>query len=112
MSGLDPQERLNAARRMSHGEQIARIARKRPDKVAFRFLGEQRTFAELDRRVTRLSRALAERGVEFGDRVAVLLPKGLEIVEAYFAITRLGPICVPIHPRLVAHEGAHIARDS
>ncbi|MCH6561926.1 MAG: long-chain-fatty-acid--CoA ligase [Myxococcales bacterium] len=112
MSGLDPQERLNAARRMSHGEQIARIARKLPAKVAFRFLGEQRTFAELDRRVTRLARALAERGVEFGDRVAVLLPNGLEIVEAYFAIMRLGAICVPINFRLVAHEVAHIARDS
>jgi len=112
MPGLNPQEQLNAARRMSHGEQIARIARKLPDKLAFRFLDQRRTFAELDQRVTRLAHALAEHGIAFGDRVAVLLPNGLEIVESYFAILRLGAVCVPINSRLVAAEVTHIARDS
>ena len=112
MPDLDSRASINAARRMSHGEQIARIARKQPDQVAFRFLEQQRSFAELDARVTRLAHALAERGVGFGDRVAVLLPNGLEILESYFAILRLGAICVPINFRLLADEVAHIARDS
>jgi len=57
---------LTAARRMSHGEQLARTARRSPDTVAFRFGDVDRTFAELDERVNRLANALAERGVGSG----------------------------------------------
>ena len=43
---------LQAARRMSHGAQLERSARKFSDKVAFRFLDRSLTFSELDARVT------------------------------------------------------------
>ncbi len=103
---------LQVARRMSHGAQLGRAARKFPDNVAFRFLDERRTFAELDARVTRLGRALLDRGVEPGDRVALLMPNGLEVIEAVFASCRIGAICVPVNIRLVVDEVAHVLRDS
>jgi len=103
---------LVAARSMSHGQQLARSARKFPDKVALKFEGETRTFAELDARVSRLAHALAARGVARGDRVAVLMTNRLEVVESYLAVCRLGAIVVPVNFRLVADEVAYIAGDS
>lgn len=100
------------ARRMSHGAQLARSARRWPDKAAFRFRDRSRSFAELDERATRVSRALLERGVAPGDRVALLLRNGLEIVESLFGVLRIGAICVPINSRLVAAEVAYLLRDS
>jgi acyl-CoA synthetase (AMP-forming)/AMP-acid ligase II len=79
--------------------------------VAFRFEGLERTFAELDERVTRLANALAARGVRYGDRVATLMTNRLEVPEAYFACNRLGAICVPVNFRLVPDEIVYIAGD-
>ena len=103
---------LRSSRRMSHGEQLARIARRNPNKVALRFQASERTFAELDERVTRLSNALAQRGAGQGDRVAVLMTNRMEVVESYLACARLGAICVPVNFRLVADEVSYIIKDS
>jgi O-succinylbenzoate-CoA ligase len=109
---MDAMAGLQAARRMAHGEQLARVARKQPNKVAYKFRDQSRTFAELDERVTRLANALADRGVKRGDRVATLTMNCIEMVETYFACGRLGAVCVPINFRLVADEIEYIARDS
>ena len=103
---------LNSARRLSYGEQLARTARKTPDARALKFGDEERTFRELDERVTRLANALADRGVSYGDRVATIMMNRLEVVETYMASCRLGAICVPINFRLVPDEVTYIATDS
>jgi acyl-CoA synthetase (AMP-forming)/AMP-acid ligase II len=97
---------------MAHGEQLARIAHKYPDRVAL-VCGEQtRTMAELDQRVNRLAGALAQRGLGPGDRLAVLMGNSIEMVEAVFAGWRLGAIVVPVNFRLVADEVGFILADS
>ena len=97
---------------MSHGKQLALQARKTPDKAAFRFEGSQLTFAQLDERVTRLANALRDRGVQQGDRVAVLMTNRREVVESYLAGCRLGAIVVPVNFRLVSDEVVYIVEDS
>ncbi len=111
-ASTDPMIRLDSARRMSHGEQLARQARKTPDKIAFKFEGRSLSFLQLDERVNRLARALAARGVERGDRVAVLMTNRLEVVESYLAGCRLGAVVVPVNFRLAAGEIAFIVDDS
>ena len=103
---------LSAARRLSHGEQLARAARTSPEATALRFEGAALTYAELDDRVTRLASGLAERGVAFGDRVAVLMANRPEVVETYLAASRLGAVAVPVNTRLVGEEVAYILTDS
>ncbi|HET9690789.1 MAG TPA: long-chain-fatty-acid--CoA ligase [Acidimicrobiales bacterium] len=103
---------LDAARSMAHGEQLARQARLRPAKVAYRFSGRELTFGELDERVNRLASALVQRGVGQGDRVATLMGNRLEVVETYLAAAKLGAICVPVNFRLVADEIAYVLGDS
>jgi fatty-acyl-CoA synthase len=99
-------------RGMTMSDQLARHAHKIPDTVALRFEGTGRTYAELDERVTRLARALQQRGVGTGDRLAVLALNGMEAWEAYLAGVRLGAIVVPVNFRLVADEVAYVLADS
>src|SRR3954471_2342373 len=99
-------------RGMTMSDQLARHARKTPDVTALRFDGAGRSYAELDERVTRLARALQQRGVGVGDRVAVLALNGMEAWESYLAGVRLGGIVVPVNFRLVADEIAYVLADS
>jgi len=99
-------------RGMTMSDQLARHARKTPDATALRFEGAGRSYAELDERVSRLARALADRGVGTGDRVAVLTLNGMEAWETYLAGVRLGAIVVPVNFRLVADEVAYVLTDS
>jgi fatty-acyl-CoA synthase/long-chain acyl-CoA synthetase len=99
-------------RGMTMADQLARWARKTPETVALRFDGTGRSYAELDERVTRLARALADRGVSAGDRVAVLALNGTEVWEAYLAGVRLGAVVVPVNFRLVADEVGYVLADS
>ncbi|WP_448642828.1 long-chain-fatty-acid--CoA ligase [Geodermatophilus sp. URMC 63] len=99
-------------RGMTAADQLARWARRTPDAWALRFEGGGRTYAEVDERVTRLARVLADRGVGTGDRVAVLGLNSMEVWEAHLAGVRLGAVVVPVNFRLVADEVAYVLADS
>jgi long-chain acyl-CoA synthetase len=62
------------------------------------------TYGELRRRLGLLRGALAARGVSRGDRVAVVGPNGIELVEGYLAVLGLGAIVVPLNPQSPAAE--------
>ena len=57
------------------------------------------TYGELRRRLGLLRGALAARGVGRGDRVAVVGPNGIELVEAFLAVLGLGAVVVPLNPQ-------------
>jgi acetyl-CoA synthetase len=57
---------------------------------------ETRTFAELWDEIGRLALALADLGVRSGDRIALVLPMGVEAAVALYAAARIGAIAVPI----------------
>ncbi|MHB1582811.1 MAG: AMP-binding protein [Acidimicrobiales bacterium] len=97
---------MAAARSMAHGAQLARIARKFPDRPAFVCGDEERTFGQVDRRVHRLARGLAGLGLGPGDRLGVLMGNSLEMVETLFAGWRAGAVVVPFNFRLTAPEVA------
>lgn len=54
------------------------------------------TYGELKRDSDRLAAALRERGVEPGDRVALLLPQSVEAAIGHLAAYKLGAIAVPL----------------
>ncbi|BBG03311.1 MULTISPECIES: non-ribosomal peptide synthetase [Pseudonocardia] len=69
--------------------------------------GRRWTFAQLDARIDAVAATLAERGVTVGDRVGVLLPRGVDLVPVLAGVLRAGAACVPLDP---AHPPAHLAR--
>ncbi|CAJ1511045.1 long-chain-fatty-acid--CoA ligase [[Mycobacterium] burgundiense] len=93
-------------------EQVSKHARCQPSGAALRFRGTTTTWQQLDDRSRRLATALADRGVDAGDRVLLLLTNRPEFVEALLAVNRLGAIAVPVNFRLVAAEVAFLAENS
>ncbi|PSQ13973.1 long-chain fatty acid--CoA ligase [Halobacteriales archaeon QS_8_69_73] len=73
--------------------------------------GTEYTYAELGARVGRLANALAERGVEQGDRVALLAPNTHYFIETLYATNGLGAVFVPMNYRLTADELGYILED-
>ena len=70
------------------------------------------TFEALNVTVARIAAALRARGLNRGDRVAMLMTNSWEYVAAFLAITRAGCIAVPLNTRLLAKEHAHMVSDS
>ena len=73
--------------------------------------GTEYTYAELDDRVNRLANALAERGIEKGDKVALLSPNTHYFLETLYATNKLGAVFVPMHYRLTSGELEYILND-
>ena len=67
-----------------------------------------RYYGEYNATVNRTAHALLERGVQRGDRIAVLSHNCRDFVVAYFALAKLGAISVPINFMLSAAEVAYI----
>ena len=70
------------------------------------------TYKELNRRSNRIANRLLAEGVTPGDRVGLLLMNGVEFVESFFAIAKIGAVLVPLNWRLVADELEFILADS
>ncbi|WP_440008868.1 class I adenylate-forming enzyme family protein [Halomicrococcus sp. SG-WS-1] len=74
--------------------------------------GERYTYDELGDRVDRLSAALAERGIEKGDRVAVLDPNTHYHLETAYATMQLGAVHTPLNYRLTPDDFEYILSDA
>jgi fatty-acyl-CoA synthase len=66
------------------------------------------TYAGLAAWATRLARGLVARGLEPGQRVALFLPNGAEMIAARFAVAAAGAVAVPVSFRLHARELAQL----
>ncbi len=99
---------------VSVGELVSRTAGRTPDKLALKLreTGETRTYAELDRRGTRLANGLLGIGLRPGDRLATWVEDRAEYVELYVAAAKAGLRVAPINARFVAAEARHILEDS
>jgi amino acid adenylation domain-containing protein len=73
-------------------------ARRLPEKIALVCDGQRLTYCAVDAMANRLAQALAQLGVQRGDRVAVFMPNSVETVVAIFAIVKAGGVFVVINP--------------
>jgi O-succinylbenzoate-CoA ligase len=96
------------------GRLLTHRARRHPDRIALVEASRGRRFSyqELETRSTRLAEGLAIRGIGPGHRVGLLLLNGVEIVESYFALAKLGAVAVPLNWRLAPPELDFILRDA
>lgn len=79
-------------------------AARHPDRLHLTVLQDEATiigsltYAELAARAQAVARGLAARDVAPGERVALMLPTGIEFFTAFFGILYAGAIPVPIYP--------------
>ena len=72
--------------------------------------GESFTYTEVADQVRQLSMFLRSKGLRRGDRIAILSESMPNWGIAYFAITSMGCIAVPVLPEFHGSEIAHILR--
>src|SRR5690606_22362566 len=74
--------------------------------------GDTVSYRQLADGADRVSALLQERGVGCGDRVALMSENSPEFLQVLFGTVQLGAVFVPVNPRLVGPEIAHVLRDS
>jgi len=97
---------------MNIGSLLARHAQYRPQHPAVVFEDRRLTSLEFNQRVNRLANALLNLGVGKGDKVATILPNGLELLESYWAIVKIGAVLVPLSQLLRGKGLLNLLRDS
>jgi crotonobetaine/carnitine-CoA ligase len=92
--------------------EAVRVAAARwPDRVAWRFdPGDVLTFADVDRLTAGYAQILGERGVQAGDRVALLLGNEAGFPLTWIALSLLGAAAVPVNPRYQTADATHVLR--
>ena len=86
------------------GRWLTDRVRSTPDRVAIDFRDELWTYADLERRSSRMASSLVSRGVARGDRVATLTANSPEHVALLFACARVGALLQPVSWRLAPAE--------
>ena len=81
-------------------------------RVAVRMGETVTTYRELDQASARVAGLLRERGVNPGDRIAIMLPNVAEFAVVYYGVLRAGGVVVPMNPLLKVREVAYYLGDS
>ncbi|NNE28770.1 MAG: AMP-binding protein, partial [Saprospiraceae bacterium] len=81
-------------------------------KVAFSCMGKDLTFAQLDKQSLAFGAYLHSRGLEPGDRIALMMPNMLQYPIALFGVLRAGLVAVNTNPLYTPREMKHQFVDS
>ena len=87
-------------------------ARRRPEHPALRCGGVSLSYAELLRRSTQTARYLRRLGVGRGERVAIWMPRGMDMYVAVLGVLQAGAAYVPLDPDCPLDRVAYVVRDS
>jgi O-succinylbenzoic acid--CoA ligase len=82
-----------------------------PEAEALTFAGSRWTYRALDAEVGRWVAALQARGIQAGERVALLAANHAHCVFLFFALGRLGAVFAPLNARLTSAELAPLLED-
>ena len=97
---------------MIYSHSIGRALQYFPQHAAVLRDRQSLTFRELDVRVRRIATALRRRGLRSGERLALLMPNGVDYIELVYACSLLGVIAVPINTRYAGAEIDRVLNDS
>lgn len=97
---------------MNVGSLLPRHATFRRDRLAVVCGDERLTWGALEERVNRLANALHAAGLRKGDKLALVVPNCLEVLEIYLAGARMGYVLVPLSPLLRSSALSVLLNDS
>ncbi|WP_156496965.1 non-ribosomal peptide synthetase, partial [Alcanivorax sp. HI0083] len=93
-------------------KRLSQQAARTPDAIALSMGEQQLSYAQLERKVNQLANRLRRAGVKEDVRVAIGLPRSLELVIGILAITRAGGAYVPLDPGYPQDRLAYILEAS
>ena len=86
------------------GQDLADRAARHPDRAAVVTDDGELSYGQLDELANELAAGLAAKGVERGDRVAIMLPNSLNQAAAIYGVLRAGAAFVPLNPDSEARQ--------
>ena len=105
-----------SALRWRHGERLEDVleeaCRRFSERIAISVGGLTVTFAELNARADQMARYFASQGLKAGDRVGVLLDRGVEAYVALFALLKARATYVPLDPNHPPERIRYILADA
>lgn len=93
---------------MNLSSKLHETAKSYPSKTAYYFMGQGKTYAELDGAITKFASGLEKLGVKQGDHVALLLGNSPHFVIGLYGALRLGATVIPVNPIYTADEIGYI----
>jgi len=91
---------------------LEQSAKKHPDNRSLSYLGNNISYAELDKLVNRAANCFLQLGICKGDRVAIYLANTPQFIIALYGVLKIGAIAVPINPLYQSAEVAYELEDS
>lgn len=102
-----------SASQVGYFDIVRASARRCPGRLALAFRERAYTYDRLQAAIGSLARTLREDyGLKAGERVAIHLENSDAYVIGYFAVLALGAVAVPINPKYVSRELAHVLTDA
>ncbi|WP_406434011.1 AMP-binding protein [Streptomyces sp. NBC_00631] len=83
-----------------------------PDRTCLTYFDARLSFREVDELSDSVAAHLAQRGLERGDRVAVILQNSPHFVLALLGAWKAGATVVPVNPMYKSGEVSHVLRDA
>jgi long-chain acyl-CoA synthetase len=103
---------IHAAQYPSLVELMTSAFKKFPAQPAYKMMGRQISFAQLDEMSRALAAYLQSLGLEKGDRVALMMPNVMQYPVAVAAVLRAGFVVVNVNPLYTPRELEHQLKDS
>lgn len=94
------------------GDMVARGAALHPDRDAYVFPGQRRTYSEMNSRATDVARSLLAMGIRPGDHVGILMPNCMDFLDVWFGLSYIGAVVVPINARFKARELGYVIENA
>ncbi|HEY7554896.1 MAG TPA: benzoate-CoA ligase family protein [Candidatus Binatia bacterium] len=88
------------------------IAAGRGGKVAIYYEDQKITYQEVFENVNRTGNILKQLGIEFENRVLVILPDSPEFAYSFFGAIKIGAVAVPTNPWMYARDYEYLIKDS
>ena len=93
---------------MNLSSQLHETALVNGERIAYHFLDQQKTYAELDAAVTMFACGLSKLGVQKGDHVALITGNSPHFLIGFYGALRAGAKVIPINPIYTADEISYI----
>lgn len=97
---------------MNLGTLFSRHARYQPNHLAVVFGDQRLTHLEFNQSINRLANGLLDLGLGKGDKIATILPNCLELLEVYWAMSKIGAVVVPLSTLLRGKALCTLLQDS
>ena len=103
---------IGGERPVTVADMLWRAAATAGDQPAIVMSRRRHTYADLRRRASSVAAMLVERGVNPGDRVAILAERGFEAIAAYFGVLAAGAVAIIVNERLRPRQVEYVLHRS